>query len=202
MRLKRHAAVLLMGIVAVAAVVQSAPAAKPTKTSICHRTSSAKNPYVKISVTKSVLKGHVAHPGDIIPAPAVGCPTGLLTAKKGGKKLNATLTGAAEVPGPGDSDGAGTAMLRLRLGQGQICHSLMVSNITLPAAAAHIHRGVAGVDGPVVVTLTTPDADGAVEGCVAAPRALVKEILQNPAGFYVNVHTSDFAAGAVRGQLG
>ena len=201
MRFKRHAAVLLMGIVAVAAIVQSAPAAKPTKTTICHRTLSAKKPYVKITVTKSVLKGHIAHPGDIIPAPPGGCPTVALTAKKGGKKLNATLTGAAEVPGPGDTDGAGTAMLRLRLGQGQICHSLTVSNITLPAAAAHIHRGAAGVAGPVVVTLTTPDADGAVEGCVAAPRALVKEILQNPAGFYVNVHTSDFPAGAVRGQL-
>jgi CHRD domain len=202
MRLKRHAAVLLMGIVAVAAVVQSAPAAKPTKTTICHRTLSAKKPYVKITVTKSVLKGHIAHPGDIIPAPPGGCPTVVLTAKKGGKKLNATLTGAAEVPGPGDPDGAGTALLRLRIGQGQICHTLSVSNITLPAAAAHIHLGAAGVAGPVVVTLVTPDADGNVQGCVAVDRALVKQILMNPAGYYVNVHTSDFPAGAVRGQLG
>ena len=201
MRLKLHAAVLLMGIVAVAAIVQSAPAAKPTKTTICHRTLSAKKPYVKITVTKSVLKGHIAHPGDIIPAPAGGCPTTVLTAKKGGVKLSTTLTGAAEVPGPGDPDGAGTASIRLRVGQGQVCHSITVSNITLPASAAHIHRGAAGVAGPVVVTLITPDADGSVAGCVAAPRALVKEILKNPAAFYVNVHTSDFPAGAVRGQL-
>ncbi len=200
--LKRHAAVLLMGAVAVAAIVQSAPAA-PTKTTICHKTQSAKKPYVKITVTKSVLKGHIAHPGDIIPAPAAGCPTALLTPSKGGKKLNATLTGAAEAPGPGDPDGAGTAMLRLRIGQGQICHSLSVSNITLPATAAHIHSGAAGVAGPVVVTLVTPDADGNVQGCVPVNRALVKQILRNPAGYYVNVHTSDFpAGGAVRGQLG
>ena len=52
------------------------------------------------------------------------------------------------------------------------------------------------------MTLVTPDADGNVMGCATADRALVKEILQNPAGFYVNVHTSDFPAGAVRGQLG
>ncbi len=106
------------------------------------------------------------------------------------------------MPGPGDPDGAGTATLRLRVGQGQICHTLSVSNITLPAAAAHIHSGAAGVAGPVVVTLVTPDADGNVQGCVAVDRALVKQILMNPAGFYVNVHTSDFPAGAVRGQLG
>jgi hypothetical protein len=198
---KRHSAVLLAGVVAVAGLaVQGAPAAKPTKTTICHRTLAAKKPYVRLTVTKSVLKGHIAHPGDIIPAPAE-CPRVVLTAKKGGKKLEATLTGAAEVPGPGDAEGAGTAMLRLRLGQGQVCASLMVTNITLPAAAAHIHVGAAGVDGPVVVTLPTPDADGSVEGCVSAPRALVKQILMNPAGYYVNVHTSDFAAGAIRGQL-
>jgi hypothetical protein len=203
MKLKRFAAPLLLAaIVAGAGIVQSAPAAKPTKTSICHRTSSAKKPYVMISVTKSVLKGHIAHSGDIIPAPAAGCPTGVLTAKKGGKKLSTTLTGAAEVPGPGDADGAGTASLRLRKGQAQICAELSVSNIMLPAIAAHIHRGAAGVAGPVVVTLPTPDADGNVQGCAAVARPLVEEILGNPAGFYVNVHTSDFPAGAVRGQLG
>ena len=120
---------LLVSFVAVGGLVaaQAAVSAKPTKTSICHRTSSAKKPYVQISVTKSVLKGHIAHSGDIVPAPAGGCPGVALTAKKGGKKLNATLTGAAEVPGPGDSDGAGTAALRLRLGQGQICHMITVS---------------------------------------------------------------------------
>jgi hypothetical protein len=201
MNAKLLGAFALVAAVSVPAIAQSAPAAKPTKTTICHRTMSAKKPYVRISVTTSALKGHVAHPGDIIPAPAT-CPTGVLTVGKGGKKLSANLTGAAEAPGPGDADGTGTAMLRLRVGQGQICHSLSVSNITLPAAAAHIHAGVAGVAGPVVVTLLTPDADGSVSGCVAVDRALVKQIHKNPAGYYVNVHTSDFPAGAVRGQLG
>ena len=199
---KRYSTLLLAGIVAVAGLaVQGAPAAKPTKTTICHRTLSAKKPYVKITVTKSVLKGHIAHPGDIIPAPAGGCPQTVLTAKKGGVKLSATLTGAAEVPGPGDPDGTGTAVLRLRVGQGQICHTLTAANITLPAAAAHIHPGAAGVAGSPVVTLITPDADGSVAGCVNVPRALVKQILMNPAGYYVNVHTSDYPAGAIRGQL-
>lgn len=204
MKVKRLAAPLVVAAIAVGGIVQAAPAAKPTKTTICHKTSSAKKPYVKITVSKSVLKGHIAHPGDIIPAPAAGCPgpAGVLTPSKGGKKLSATLTGAAEVPAPGDADGAGTAQIRLRVGQGQICHKLMVSNITLPAAAAHIHQGAAGVAGPVVVTLTTPDADGSVEGCATASRELVKQISKNPAGYYVNVHTSDFPAGAVRGQLG
>jgi len=197
----------LFGVIVALAVTtglvlaQAAAPAKPPKTTICHKTHSAKKPYVKITVSKSVLKGHIAHPGDIIPAPAGGCPSTVLTSSKGGKKLTTMLTGAAEVPGPGDPDGTGTAALRLRTGQGEICFMLAVTNITLPASAAHIHKAPAGVAGPVVVTLTAPDADGAVEGCVSAPRALVKDILKHSSEYYVNVHTSDFSAGAVRGQL-
>jgi hypothetical protein len=200
---RRSTGVLLAGILAVAGltITQIAPAAKPAKTTICHQTHSATKPYVKIKVSKSVLKGHVAHPGDIVSAPAGGCPSTVLTPSQGGKKLTTTLTGAAEVPGPGDPDGTGTAQLRLRKGQGEICFKLVVSNITLPASAAHIHKGAADVAGPVVVTLTTPDADGSVEGCVSVPRALVKDIQKNSSEYYVNVHTSDYPAGAVRGQL-
>jgi CHRD domain len=202
MTLKRYV-VIALGIVAVAGLVaaQSVPAAKQPKTTICHATHSAKKPYVKMTVSKSVLKGHIAHPGDIIPAPAGGCPTTALTPTTGGKKLTTSLTGAAEVPGPGDPDGTGTATLRLRKGQGEICFMLVVSNITLPALAAHIHRGAVGVAGPVVVPLTAPDADGSVEGCVSVVRALVKDIMKHSSEYYVNVHTTDFPAGAIRGQL-
>jgi hypothetical protein len=36
---------------------------------------------------------------------------------------------------------------------------------------------------------------------VSAPRATIKAIKKNPSGYYVNIHTSDFPAGAIRGQL-
>lgn len=202
MTLKRQLA-LATGIVAVAGllVTQTAPTARPAKTTICHATSSAKKPYVKITVTKSVLKGHLRHARDIIPAPAGPCPSERLTPEKGGTLLTVGLTGAAEVPGPGDPDGTGTALFRLREGEGRICWSITVSNITLPAIGAHIHQGAAGVAGPVVVPLTPPDATGMSAGCVVVPRALVSAILASPATFYANVHTTDFPAGAVRGQL-
>ena len=43
--------------------------------SICHATSSASNPYILISVDRNSLNGHGGHAGDIIPAPASGCPS-------------------------------------------------------------------------------------------------------------------------------
>ena len=116
-----------------------------------------------------------------------------------GRPLITTLTGAAEVPGPGDADGTGTATITLNHGHGEVCFELTVANIE-PATAAHIHRGPAGVAGPVVVGLTPP-ASGSSTGCVAADPDLVKEIIQNPSDFYVNVHNAPFPAGAVRGQL-
>jgi len=124
------------------------------------------------------------------------------TTLAGGRPLFATLSGAAEVPGPGDPEGTGTVKLTLNGGRGQICFWIDVENITLPATAAHIHGGAAGVAGDVVVALAAPNEDGEAIGCVDAERSLIKAIRQHPRQYYVNVHTSDFPAGAVRGQLG
>ncbi|HEX5704602.1 MAG TPA: CHRD domain-containing protein [Pyrinomonadaceae bacterium] len=119
---------------------------------------------------------------------------------QGGRPLKATLTGAAEVPGPGDPDGAGSAKITLNQGKGEVCFELTVSNIA-PASAAHIHSGAPDAAGPVVVTLTPPPAEGSSKGCVSASADLIKEIRQNPANYYINVHNADFPDGAVRGQL-
>ena len=118
-----------------------------------------------------------------------------------GTVLQASLLGGAEeVPNPGDPDGYGGAGVSFA-SDTQVCFSLEVANITLPAAAAHIHEGARGVAGPVVVPLTAPDASGKSESCIDADVALLTRIRENPAGFYVNVHTSDFPGGAIRGQL-
>lgn len=121
---------------------------------------------------------------------------------QGGRPLSATLTGAEEVPGPGDPDGSGQAELRLNPGQGEVCWTIDVEGIDLPATAAHIHAGAAGVAGPVVVTLSPPDEGGTASGCQSnIARDLIRAIIQHPEEYYVNVHNAAYPDGAVRGQL-
>jgi len=123
-------------------------------------------------------------------------------AANGGRTFTIALTGGdTEVP-PGDPDGSGTARLRLNPGQEEVCFEISVSDIALPVGAAHIHEAPVGEPGPVVVPLfTTPDADGFISGCVSADREEIKEIIQHPEEYYVNVHNAEFPGGAVRGQL-
>ena len=114
--------------------------------------------------------------------------------------LAVTMTGIQEAPGPGDPDGTGTVEVRASPHDGRVCWDLYARGIDA-ATAAHIHRGEAGIAGPVVVMLTTPDAAGHSQGCAQADPALVREIANMGHGFYVNVHTAAFPNGAIRGQL-
>lgn len=192
---------LLLAAIGVAAVAMTAASAQTdaVTTAICHRTASKTNPYVKQQVTGKALRTALAHPADIIPAPRAGCPKTILTPTSGGRTFTVALTGNAESPA-GDPVGTGTGEFHLRAGQGQVCYQLAAKNLP-PAVAAHIHRGGAGVSGPVVVPLTTPNTSGASSGCTAAARSIVSAILAAPASYYANIHTAEFPAGAIRGQL-
>lgn len=139
---------------------------------------------------------------------AVGCVTAGLVAPAGaadgsrehlpGQRLVAQLSGEKEVPGPGDPNGTGVAKIRLRPWVELVCASVTWDRIGMPMSA-HIHKGIPGVSGDVVVDLT-----GSVTGgrhCTRAPRGLIREILNHPRRYYFNVHNERFPAGAIRGQL-
>jgi CHRD domain len=188
-------ALVLAGV----AAVTIASAGTDATTSVCHRTGSSKTPYVKVAVSARTLRTHAKHAADIIPAPRGRCPQTILSPSAGGRAFTVAMTGETESPA-GDPVGTGAATIRMRAGQGQVCYRIAARNLP-PAVAAHIHRGAAGVAGPVVVPLTTPNASGASSGCAAVARPLVAAMLAGPASYYVNVHTAEFPGGAIRGQL-
>ncbi len=120
---------------------------------------------------------------------------------EGATRLKATLTGGTEVPGPGDADGTGTATVNIDVTKREVCYEVSVEKIDRPSAM-HIHEGEAGKSGDVVVPLTTPTAtDTTTTGCANVDAGLIGRMAANPDNFYVNVHTSTYPQGAVRGQL-
>jgi hypothetical protein len=121
-------------------------------------------------------------------------------AAAGGRPFSTTLSGPAEVPA-GDPDATGNATVWINPGTGTVCYEWSVSNAATPIAAAHIHRGVAGVAGPVVVPLP-PTGQSSGSGCTTGvDRSLALDIIRHPWNFYVNTHNSPFPAGVARGQL-
>jgi len=132
---------------------------------------------------------------------AVGAAGATLASEgsNGGRPLHASLLPGNQSP-PTASNGSGTALVTLNQGRGEVCWDISVSDLTSPVILAHIHSGAAGTNGPVVVDFNEP-VNG-LNGCVHADEALIKAIRQDPADYYVNVHTTMFPGGEVRGQLG
>jgi hypothetical protein len=71
------AALLLTSPLGAGAKKETDPGSGHTPITICHATSSKVNPYQEITVDDDATKGgHGSHEGDLIPAPANGCPAG------------------------------------------------------------------------------------------------------------------------------
>jgi hypothetical protein len=138
----------------------------------------------------------------VAPVAAVRQQTG------GGTTFVALLTGQNEVNGQGvrgqgDPDGFGIAIVNVNAELERVCWLISVARIDT-VTMSHIHRGPKDVNGPVVVNLMPPLANPTAFGCNDGDQVtteLANEIIANPAGFYVNVHTELFGPGAIRGQL-
>jgi len=138
----------------------------------------------------------------------------------------AALSPANEVPAIVGYDARGTALLYAHVqrdAQDQIVSGSVdfVILYTFPGEATvtglHIHSGVAGVNAPV--TINTGIAAGAASVEIAAPFrgqvirqaqvlpgdmagvASLRGLFTNPAGYYVNLHTSVYPGGIIRGQV-
>ncbi|GGU36083.1 CHRD domain-containing protein [Lentzea flava] len=148
--------------------------------------------------------GHGEHGGQN-PAPTTGQPA---PAPVKGKPFffSADLDGKQEVPTPGgpavgDEDGSAKALVEVR---GDRVTFALEWKKTAPITLGHIHQGVAGQNGPVKVGLFTtpmPDTVSAAAGQTVIDPKLAEDIRKNPAGFYVNLHSTDRPGGAVRAQL-
>lgn len=113
---------------------------------------------------------------------------------------NATLTGAEVVGTRGDTDGFAEAELSVSDETDQVCYD--VNNIRGVGAVTMvmIHRGARGTNGPAVFNLTRAN-EGGYKGCTKKSEALESNFEYAPGRYYVQIHTSDFPQGAIRGQF-
>jgi plastocyanin/Cu/Zn superoxide dismutase len=115
--------------------------------------------------------------------------------------LVALLTGAGEVP-PTSSTGTASVTLRLDGTAGTVIGTWNATGLTSNIVGAHVHRGGAGTNGGIEIPFSgVPAAGGSFSTSDVASLGLIREILANPGGFYVNVHTANNTGGEVRGQL-
>ncbi len=127
--------------------------------------------------------------------------------------FTADLRPANEVPpivGP-EASGSGTATVTFDVTKdsaGNVTGG--TATFVTPINAAHIHPGAAGTNGGVVfstsvaageVTLATGTGSFVKAGIAPPDPAVIQAIINNPAGFYFNVHSTLNPGGVARGQL-
>lgn len=134
------------------------------------------------------------------------------------RTFTAALSGANEVPA-NDSDARGQAVFQLSQDGTEVSYRLIVANLQ-NVTMAHIHVGEAGVNGPVVAWLYPSGpppqliegrSSGVLATGVITEASLVGQLANEPlsalvdrmrdATVYVNVHTSQYPPGEIRGQI-
>ncbi len=125
------------------------------------------------------------------------------------QSFKAHLSGDQEVPAV-NTNATGQTTFKLSKDGSSLSYKLIVANIE-NVAAAHIHIGEQGVNGPVAVTLYTGLIEGRTSGILAEGIITSDDLdgmtlaelldLMLEGETYVNVHTSQNPGGEIRGQI-
>ena len=109
--------------------------------------------------------------------------------------FHANLTADQTVP-PVASSGSGLGMFTLN--GNTLSYHITVQNLTSPITAAHFHLGAAGQNGSVIqpIEFSGSTADGVWNNLT---QDQINDL--NAGLIYVNVHTSNFPDGEIRGQV-
>ncbi len=135
-----------------------------------------------------------------------------------GRTISLVLNGA-RIPGGGDPNGRGTARFELSPDRASVCFEIRWRGLDGVVTAAHVHRAARGATGPHHIDLVNDEhlvgERNLLAACVqvqdgghghggggATAAETIEQVIASPKDFYLNVHTTAFPAGAIRGQLG
>lgn len=122
----------------------------------------------------------------------------------GVRHFSVELTGHESV-NPADPDGQGSARLDLDPQQGTACYEITWQKLDGMVTAFHLHAGHRGSDGPHWIDFFNDQnfaGDQTVKECVPSTREKIEAVINDPAAYYLQVHSTAFEKGAIRGQLG
>jgi hypothetical protein len=109
-------------------------------------------------------------------------------------------TSAAEVFPATNSTATGAGQLTFNLVSGAVTGGVTLTGIT--ATLAHIHNGIAGTNGPVIVNFVQSGSDANRWDAEAGGTLTADQVNALLAGqLYVNVHSAAFPGGEIRGQI-
>jgi hypothetical protein len=150
----------------------------------------------------------------IISISAVAASMGSLQAQEG-ETFHAILSGKEEVP-PTDSSATGWAKFQTNDNGTQVSYWFNLTGLN-EISGAHIHNGTAGQNGDIVVSLSGQQAaENGNNASISLKGNITQNDLQGPLEgkelselaslmsdgiVYVNVHTSEFQNGEIRGQI-
>ncbi|MDE2005010.1 MAG: CHRD domain-containing protein [Rhodospirillales bacterium] len=131
---------------------------------------------------------------------AIGLLAGAPLAQAKPMTVTIPLTGAAQVP-PVTTAGHGSARITYDAATHKLSWSVSYSGLGSPVTMAHFHNGGAGKNGPVVLWISKKG--GKVKSPLTGSATLtpMQAKLLMGGDLYVNVHTKNHPAGAIRGQV-
>ena len=123
--------------------------------------------------------------------------------------VSTDLTAANVVPGPGDPGASGFAVFTLHPRQSEVCFDTGLTGLSeqfgLPAIVSYIHKAPVDASGPIVMTLYGPLTGSSffvTDYCIqGVDRRLVGALGKHPSRYYMDVASTQYPLGAVRGQL-
>jgi len=111
--------------------------------------------------------------------------------------LYALPNGSEETPA-NNSPATAFGRLVLTADRKQLLYEVHVSGLSGDPTAMHLHMAPRGTPGSVIIPLAIP-AGGEAVGCVDVPAGADAALLSQ--GMYLNIHTGNFPAGEIRGQV-
>jgi CHRD domain-containing protein len=149
--------------------------------------------------------------GTAAPSPAAVATASPTPTPTPANTFKAELKAANENPPITDAEAtcSGTATVTFTSTTAKFDVSITGCPATTAINIGHIHEGAAGTNGGVKIDSTLKAGDITLTGGAvtfsrtnsAADPALITAVMANPAGYYVNFHSTAHTGGVIRGQL-